>query len=341
MYRESVRGFLIFLVITSHAILLGLDDLTFWIPFLRLASPSVFLMVYMFGYSQGKKGERKPKIVALKALRFFVFYSFWASVSFVIYCFLGDEYQLPYIGRQVMNLDKMSLPLRYSVTIFTFSGSWQYYFVFVIILLLLFSCLVKRPERWFKITAAVTLAKSSLVSLWFLLSDGFPSPLLGVLMTYFNPAYWMTPFFLGWKHALSGGVRRKPGMKEFLLYFAFFFLGLLEFYNSYAKFGRLSGVDQFSLSSVLLAFSCVRFLPTLERLLNSKFLAKLGRFSFLVFMVHLPFQWMVYVYLRELTGLNRYFGVAVMVAFTLLFVEAVLKVSRFLPRPLRKAILGA
>jgi len=42
-----------------------------------------------------------------------------------------------------------------------------------------------------------------------------------------------------------------------------------------------------------------------------------------------------------LTGLNRYLGVAVMVAFTLLFVEAVLKVSRFLPRPLRKVILGA
>lgn len=71
---EATRGLLILFVLVGHAIVSVYRDLTFFIPFLRFVSPSVFVFVYLFGYSQGRVRKRPLKVVQ-KALSFFLFLS--------------------------------------------------------------------------------------------------------------------------------------------------------------------------------------------------------------------------------------------------------------------------
>ena len=75
--------------------------------------------------------------------------------------------------------------------------------------------------------------------------------------------------------------------------------------------------------------------------LNLSSLKRMGRYSFLLFMIHMPFQWMFYVFLDTFVDLPEWCWVIIMVVFSLMIMEILLKLARILPKPVRKIVIGA
>ncbi|PLV56216.1 acyltransferase family protein [Thermotoga sp. SG1] len=334
---ETTRGLLILFVLVGHAIVSVYRDLTFFIPFLRFVSPSVFVFVYLFGYSQGRMKKRPLKVVQ-KALSFFLFYLFWASVSFFLYTLLDEKYSLVWITKRIFNVND-SIVKKYLLTVFSFSGSWQYYFVFVVIFLLFVSIFLKNPGKILPFSFAGAAVNSSIVSLWFLTKNELLPPVEGALITYMNPIHWLFPFVLGYKDAYEGK-QRTLKKTSLIVYLLFFLIGSLEYWNSYRRFHTFVGVDQFSLPGVVLGIYSIGVLSWMAEKMNLRILKRMGRYSFLLFMIHMPFQWMFYVFLDTFIDLPEWCWVLIMVGFSVFLMEMLLRLSRLLPKTLRKLIVG-
>ncbi|KHC91518.1 hypothetical protein Mc24_05640 [Thermotoga sp. Mc24] len=335
---ESLRGLLILFVLTGHAIVGVYRDLTFLVPLLRFVSPSVFVFVYLFGYSQGRV-KKNPLRIIRKASTFFHFYLFWASLSFLVYMLLNGKYTNVWVTKRVFSVDD-SILKKYLITIFSFTGSWQYYFVLVVMILLLISIFIKDPRKILPVSFAGVVVNSSFVSFWFLTKDRLLPPIEGALITYLNPVHWLFPFLIGYKDAAERK-KRKPRKLFLFLYVFFFVIGSLEYWNAYGKFHTLLGIDQFSLTGVFLGIYSIEVLTWLAEKVNLPFLKRMGRYSFLLFMIHMPFQWMFYVFLDSFVDLPKWCWVTIMVMFSLMFMEILLKLARILPKPVRKIVIGA
>ncbi|AAD36263.1 hypothetical protein TM_1188 [Thermotoga maritima MSB8] len=335
---ESLRGLLILFVLTGHAIVGVYRDLTFLVPLLRFVSPSVFVFVYLFGYSQGRV-KKNPLKILQKASSFFHFYLFWASLSFLAYVLLDGEYTNVWVTKRVFSVDD-SILKKYLITIFSFTGSWQYYFVLVVMILLLISIFIKDPRKILPFSFAGAVVNSSFVSFWFLTKNRLLPPIEGALITYLNPVHWLFPFLMGYKDAVERK-KREPRKLSLFLYVFLFAIGSLEYWNAYGKFHTLLGVDQFSLTGVLLGIYSIEVFTWLAEKVNLPFLKRMGRYSFLLFMIHMPFQWMFYVFLDSFVDLPEWCWVIIMVMFSLIFMEILLKLSRILPKPVRKIVIGA
>ncbi|AJG41460.1 hypothetical protein TRQ7_08395 [Thermotoga sp. RQ7] len=334
---EATRGLLILFVLVGHAIVSVYRDLTFFIPFLRFVSPSVFVFVYLFGYSQGRVRKRPLKVVQ-KALSFFLFYLFWGSVAFFLYLILDGRYSEVWVTRQIFNVENCSLFSKYLLTVFSFSGSWQYYFVFVVIILLFVSIFIRNPGRILPFSFAGAVVNSSIVSLWFLTKNELLPPIEGALITYLNPIHWLFPFILGYKDTHEGK-KRTLNKTSLIFYIVFLTIGLLEYWNSHRKFNGFVA-DQFSLPGVVLGIYSIGVFSWMAEKMNSRILRRMGRYSFLLFMIHMPFQWMFYVFLDTFIDLPGWCWVLVMVGFSVAFMEILLRLSRLLPRALRKVVAG-
>jgi len=334
---EATKGLLILLVLVGHAVVSAYGDLTFFIPFLRFVSPSVFVFVYLFGHSQGRV-KKRPLRVVRKSLSFFLFYLFWASVSFFLYTLLDEKYSLVWITKKVFSVDD-SMIKKYLLTVFSFSGSWQYYFVFVVIILLFVSIFIRNPRKILPFSFAGAVINSSIVSLWFLTKNELLPPIEGALITYLNPIHWLFPFVLGYKDACEGK-QRTLKKASLIIYLFLFLIGSLEYWNSYRRFHTLVGVDQFSLPGVVLGIYSIGVFSWMAEKMNSRILRRMGRYSFLLFMIHMPFQWMFYVFLDTFIDLPGWCWILIMVGFSVALMEILLRLSRLLPRVLRKVIAG-
>ena len=334
---EAMKGLLILFVLISHAVVSVYRDLTFLLPVLRFVSPCVFVFVYLFGYSQGRMRKSPLKIIR-KSFFFFLFYLFWSSVSFFLYSLLDGRYSKVWVTKQVFSVDGTLLS-KYLITIFSFTGSWQYYFVFVFIMLMVISVFIKDPRKIFPFSLVGAILSSSFVSVWFLTKDELLPPVEGAFITYFNPVHWLFPFLLGHKDVLE---RRERSLKKHSLavYLALFGLGSLEYWNAYRKFRSLIGIDQFSLPGVLLGVYSVEVFSSVSKKLSFPLLKRMGRYSFLLFMIHMPFQWMFYVFLDTLIDLPEWCWVLIMIAFSIAFMECLLRFAKHLPKPLRKVVIG-
>nr|WP_241241243.1 acyltransferase family protein [Thermotoga sp. 38H-to] len=335
---ESLRGLLILFVLTGHAIVGVYRDLTFLIPLLRFVSPSVFVFVYLFGYLQGRV-KKNPLKVLRKTFSFFYFYLFWASVSFLTYVLLDEKCSTVWVTKRVFSVDD-SILKKYLITIFSFTGSWQYYFVLVVMILLLISIFIKDPRKILPFSFAGAVANSSFVSFWFLTKDRLLPPIEGALITYLNPVHWLFPFLMGYKDAFEKK-KREPRRFSLFLYTIFLVIGSLEYWKAYEKFHTLLGIDQFSLTGVLLGIYSIEVFTWLAEKANLSLLKRMGRYSFLLFMIHMPFQWMFYVFFDSFVDLPEWCWVIIMVMFSLMIMEILLKLARILPKPVRKVIIGA
>ncbi|PLV59906.1 acyltransferase family protein [Thermotoga sp. KOL6] len=334
---ESLKGLLILFVVSAHAIMSVYEDLTPFLPVLRFMGPCVFVFVYLFGYSQGKV-KKNPLKILKKALMFFLFYSFWASLSFLLYTTLGGRYSEVWTTQRVFNIND-SLLKKYLITLFSFTGSWQYYFVFVFLVLVILSILINNPVKIFPLSLIGALLNSAFVSFWFLTKDKLLPPIEGAFITYLSPVHWSFPYLLGYRDAYKG---ERPSLKKRVLFFyaVFLIVGSLEYWNAYRKFHSLVGIDQFSLLGIALGIYSVGIFYWIAQKMNFRVLRKVGRYSFLLFMIHMPFQWMVYVFLDTFIDLPRFLWVILMVTFSVMMMDILLKISRHLPKAVRKLIVG-
>lgn len=335
---DSLKGLMILFVILGHSMLKIYENPFLLLPFFRFISPCVFVFVYLFGLSQGRTRKRPGKNLS-KIASFFLLYLFWSSISFVLYITLDGKFADPWVTRTVFGLSDSNVS-NYILTILTFTGSWQYYFVFVIIILLFISIFIRKASSVFNVILLGAVGNGLFISYWAVFQERLLPPVLGAFLTYLNPLHWMFPFILGYKDAQEGKIRDDVNLKTIIVFSILLIAGSFEYWYAYRKFHTLVGTDQFSVFTILLGVYGLPVFIRISRYLNLRIIKKMGRYSFLLFITHMPLQWFVYVFLDGYLNLPKWLWVILMVVSSIIFVDVLTKVARYLPGYLRKTVIG-
>ncbi|HNW47105.1 MAG TPA: acyltransferase family protein [Thermotogota bacterium] len=378
VYLEIAKGISIFSVIAGHSLAAVINDMPVLEQLLfsylgKSMVPAVFCLIYLFGYGQGLKRKRVTTRMNLERIVDMVKpYLFWATLSLLIYTVSDSRVTYPYTGREIFGYE--ITPLSFVLSILTFSGSWQYYFLFILILFQYFTGILRNvhPELYPKLLRRAFIFQTTVlailsVSLWVIPQEKIPLLSLGALL-YPNPLLWFFPFFWGYLRSAS----RKPVFPSFGKRGVYGYLILLALTGTEAflfvrRWQTYFVIDQFSVFTFFLsifALSCIGSVShrlekrwhslrarkeTLPRPLREKLgvgvlsiFIRFGRFSFVLFLTHQPFMWFFLVWFEEAIGyrFSRSVEFLLMIFFGILFCWGIIKLSDFLPKSIRRFVIG-
>ncbi len=356
-----LRGFSIILVIFGHSLAAVIADASLFErvggSFLaKIATPSVFIFIYLLGYGQGLKRKRVTYDSVLKRTYIIITpYIFWGTLSLVLYHFLGSPYNVPYTVREAMG--NSLTPFSYIVTMITFTGSWQYYFLLLIMAFQAFGYLFRNisQEKLEKITKIlfylhiIAMLWLSLV-MWLKNPEDFNLTLVGSFI-YPNPIFWFYPFMWGY----TNGAGKKPqpwdnfSKKTIMIYLPIYALCVVEFLLLGKKWGSFFLLDQFTLASFFMNIFAIKIMGHIAGMFKnikskfvSSFFSTFGMYSFVAFLIHLPFQWFFLVAIEQAIGFKLPITVQFlsMGIFGVLFSYLIISISSKLPKILRKLFIG-
>ncbi len=362
--QSVLRGWAILWVVFGHSLALLFPDLSvpeqIFAGFLaRFTTPSVFFFVFLIGYSQSLKRKRlSVSSLRGRTFRLLIPYGFWASVVFLLITVLPEPYWFSFQAYYLF-WDHPLLP-RVVLSLFTFTLCWQYYFLVLFIFFQWYTYWIRKSSvptirRSLKVIFIAYIAFLTALSglLWFSSPEEIPLGWIGIFL-YSNPLAWMFSFYLG---AYCGITKVLPVFvnKKWNsgLFWLVWIISSLELLWLIRKWGTTTVVDQFSLSGF--AFGLVSLGVFIGRairreqkpgrrlcVLGTRWLSKLGNHSFLIYLLHLPFQWYWLVLLEQ--SLNVKFPMiprlALLMLFGLSFPYAVAVLGKKLPQRLRKTITG-
>jgi len=365
MTLDILKGILIIFVIVGHSLLstllfMGLGERIVFSFFGKVLSPCVFIFFYLAGYSQGLRRNRYTKKVTLSRVKtLLVPYVVWASIAWVFYYILGGDYTLPH--NLWPYLKDLPFLLNYFISIITFTGSWQYYFLIILIVSLFILQLFKKKNiqklKYWKNTAFLIQFSLMIVIsfvFWFWDNEKISSSIFGAF-TYMNLFAWLYPILWGYYIAAAG--EKQPWeditVSDFIIYFILFFFCSLEMVLLGLKMNSYMIIDQFSALTMLLAIYSVKvfgfisiklelFLKKRKAESTLRFFLLFGRFSIIVFLIHLPYQWFFYIGIQKLINIKipASIGFFLMSIFSLFFSYCIIILVKNLPKRVRKFFLG-
>lgn len=355
-----LRGFSIVLVIFGHSLAAVIENASFagrlgGSIFAKIATPSVFIFIYLLGYGQGLKRKRVTYNSVIKRTYVVITpYIFWGTLSLILYSILGEPFNQPYTVRDAMG---SLTPFSYIITMITFTGSWQYYFLLLILAFQAFGYLFRNipQEKLEKITRIlfflhiIAMFWLTMV-MWFKNPSDFNLTLVGSFI-YPNPIFWFFPFMWGY---MNGAGRKKQPWESFsrktiLIYLPILVICVVEFMILGKKWGAFFLIDQFTLSSFFLNICALKIMGYLAGRMKdykgkflSSFFSTFGMYSFVAFLIHLPFQWFFLVCIEKAIGMQLPFTVQFlsMAIFGVLFSYLIISISSKLPKLLRKLFIG-
>jgi len=377
-FLEIAKGLSILSVLAGHSLAAVINDMSvheqLFLSYLGKAMvPAVFCLIYLFGYGQGLKRKRVTTRMNLeRILDMLVPYLFWAVLSLVIYWFSGPRIRYPYTGGEIFG--KEITPLTFFLSLITFSGSWQYYFLFILIFFQYFTGVLRdiHPERYPQLLRRAFLFQTGVlafltIGLWVIPQDKIPLQSLGALL-YPNPLFWFFPFFWGYLR----GANKKPIFPNFGKTGAYGFLILLAVSGTEAflfvqRWNTYFVIDQFSVFTFFLSICGLSCLGSVSYRLENRwdrlrdkagekrrpvkdalwksilsFFILFGRFSFVLFLTHHPFMWFLLIWFEDAIGYRFSFlsEFLLMTVFGILFCWGIIRLSAFLPKRVRRLVIG-
>lgn len=362
---DILKAILMICVIVGHSLLsslpsMSLNERIIFTFFGKVLSPCVFIFFFLAGYSQGLRRNRYTKKVTLSRVKSLLIpYFVWASIAWLFYFFLGGTFT------QTHNLwdyiKDLPFYLNYIISIATFTGSWQYYFLIILIVSLFILQLFKKKDLlklkfWKNFAFIVQFSIMMVISIvfWFWDNEKISSSIFGAV-TYMNLFAWLYPIL--WGYYIAASKEKLPWeevtISDFIIYFVLFFFCSLEMVLLGLKMNSYMIIDQFSALTMLLAIYSVKvfgflsmklekFLIERKRKITLRFLLLYGRFSIIVFLIHLPYQWFFLQGLQIIFNnkISASIGFIIMSFFSLFFCYWIIILVKNLPKKLRKLFLG-
>lgn len=364
LYFDVMKGFLISSVIIGHSFIIvagymtSIEEKLFFCFLSKFLSPCVFSFFYFFAYGQGLKRRRNNSKKLMKRVgSIFVSYCIWATVAWFSFLLLGAEYNIVNNTKGVFL--EAPFTLRYLSVLFSFSGSWQYYFIFIFIcsmLLLYFfkNVSVKVLKVFFVVFSALQISFFIYISLYLWFAQGNPENLkkLG-LFIYANPIVWSIPLFWGYYR----GAAKKQAVAKVQSKWFYFLLGsvyiasVIEIYFLGEKWNGYYLLDQFTFFTLVNSILMIHLYDVMMRAFIDKFrrnspfiifTGSMGRYSIIPFFVHLPYQWFLFVLLKQLTHVNfnpipAFFVIS---AIGLFLSYYSIKIIELLPVKMKRLLMG-
>ena len=175
---------------------------------------------------------------------------------------------------------------------------------------------------------------------------------LGILV-YANPIAWSIPLFWGYHRAAAKKtVVGKINSKWFYFLLSIvYFLAVSETFLLGEKWNGYFLLDQFTLLTLLNSVLMIYFYDGLIRKLISSlrkessvitFTGTMGRYSIIPFFVHLPYQWFVFVLLKQLTHveLEPLLAFIVLSVIGLFLSYYAIKLIELLPVKIKRLLMG-
>ena len=212
-------------------------------------------------------------------------------------------------------------PKRIAIDLLTGNAMWHLYFV-----VLIFSFYTLSPaimylckHSWRKMLTSSLIGNIALLAFYIYFPLLFGGPNISFLRPFINPAFWLSYFVAGVIVGMNMESFREymNSLNTFILTFLWFLVMIISVYEEYAFFVNTGKVYHFfrpanllySFMSVLLCWK----LFSKSRSLVTRFLPVLGRYSFGIYLVHIPVLYVIY---HKLT--KQYYGNIAAELFTFL-----------------------
>lgn len=322
----------------------------------KVVTPSVFIFIFLFGYGQGIKRKRLNRNIVIKrTINIFTPYIFFATVALILYIILGSPYDKMWMLRDTFN-GKLNIA-SYFVTLISFTASWQYYFLVLIFAFQAFGNIFRNIpvvtlEKITKIALYLHILEMLLITVFLWLANpmkfnlyivgGFISP---------NPIFWFFPFM--WGYTIGSKKGRLPWeeiqKKDYFFGIFFFLISVFEVTFLGNKWNTFYLIDQFTLFSFFLNIYALKFIGRIAGKINlrkhrriGKFFMTFGVYSFIVYMVHMPYEWFLFVGLQNITGFQFPYAIQVLllIGFGFGFSTLVIAIAKSVPKKIRRLIMG-
>jgi hypothetical protein len=377
-YLEIAKGICILMVVVGHSLaavvnFMSENEQLFFTFIGKAVVPAVFCLIYLFGYGQGLKRKRVTRRLNVeRVLDMLIPYFFWAALAMVVYFLSEERMNYPFTGREIFG--KEVTPLSGLLGVITFTGSWQYYFLFILIFFQLFSGILKKTNplnhpQILKYSFFVELSIITALTLiiWFSSPERLNLLIIG-LFIYPNPILWFFPFFWGYARATQKKevfpCFRKTGFYMFLV---LLLLSGIEAIAFVRKWHTYFIIDQFSVFTLVMSIFALSNLGVISHRIESlwlnqkkrpvkkenkvfqytlnscyRYLTLYGRFSYVLFLTHLPFQWFLLIWFEKIIGFQVSYVAEffLMAIFGILFCFGIIKLSGILPKKIRRLAIG-
>lgn len=321
-----------------------------------MATPSVFVFIFLFGYGQGLKRKRLNRNIVIKrTANIFTPYIFFATVALVMYIILGSPYDKMWMLKGMFK-GQLNL-VSYFVTLISFTASWQYYFLVLIFAFQAFGNIFRNTsietlEKATKILLVLHIIEMALLSafLWLANPMKFNLYIIGGFISP-NPIFWFFPFM--WAYTIGSKRGKLPWesikKRDYFIGAAVFFFSVVEMTLLGNKWKTFYLLDQFTLLSFFLNIYFLKFIGRIAGKINvrkhrriGKFFMAYGIYSFIAYMVHMPYEWFLFVGLENITGITfpYFIQVALLIGFGFGFSTLIITVSKIVPKKLRRLITG-
>lgn len=370
-YLEIAKGICITGVIIGHSLAgvvnnMGtIERLVFGFMGKAMA-PGVFCLIYLFGYSQGLKRKRVTIKSNLQRIADMLLpYFFWAILSMCIYSISESRFLYPYTGQELFG--KRITPVSFLLSLVTFTASWQYYFLVILLVFQAITIKLKRmqPENFDRNLKLVFWVHTTLFLFitglfWFGSPSKIPLSLIGGFI-YPNPILWFFPFFWGYiRSAKKQEIFPSFGRKGLFFYALFLILAGVEAFLHVQKWNTFFVNDQFTVITFFLSIFTLSCLGIVSNSMEKRYLSLkqssshrfsksiysffmlFGRNTFLLFLIHQPFQWFLLVAFEKMINYQFSYPMEffIMAVFGILFCWVITKFGPKLPKPIRRFVVG-
>ncbi len=362
--QTRLRGMCIIMVVLGHSVLQIFQEASFneqivLVTIAKFCAPSLLIFVFLIGYGQGRKKHRiRRSELSQRFQQLMIPYLIWASIAFLFYLLIESPYRYTLVGEAFIT--QQPYIIRYLFSISTFTISMQYYFLPVLFFFHWYAYMIRIQSEYlmlliFKYVFIVQWLFLLSVSLfaWFVSPEQMDFGILGGGFLYRNFLVWGTFFYIGY---VMGACKRAsfPDLKHKGILFLFLWaISATEMIYVINRSADTFVTDMFTLFGVLFAMiSLLVWLSVAEKTEEGrsasifpwagKVFMLFGKYSFVVFLLHLPFQWYILVLLEFMAGytFSIFARLAILFFSGIGFPYTVINMSRRIKPMLRRKLIG-
>lgn len=362
--QTRLRGLSILMVVMGHSVLQVLHEASpneqvVLAAIAKFCAPSLLIFVYLIGYGQGlKKNRIRRSELGQRFQQLMLPYFFWASVAFGVYLLMEEGFRYPVVAHEA--LSERPYMVKYLFSISTFTISMQHYFMPVLFFFQWYAYMIRIQSEYlllltFKYIFVLQWLMLAGVTLfvWFLPVEMLDLGILGGGFIYRNVLVWGSFFYIGY---IMGAIKRSafPALKyKWSIFLLLWGLSTIEILVIINRSGNTFVTDMFTLFGILFALiSLLVWAEVAEKTGNGqenkkasrmgKALSLYGKYSLIIYLIHLPFQWYILVFFEHLIrfDFSVFTRVAILFLSGISFPYAVINLSRKVKPRFRRILIG-